>query len=535
MTTNGWSYADAWEAAARREPDHLAIVHGTVERTWRELDARADALAAALVGAGLGHQAKVAQLQRNGPDYIEVLFACFKASLVPVNTNYRYGPDELRHLWTDCDAEAVVFAADLAEVVDQVRADLPGVRLWLQVGEGPVPAWATGYEAAAGSGATLPDLPWERSGDDLYLLYTGGTTGYPKGVMWRQDDLFRMIEQSQGEETADEPDYEALLDARKGPGATVLPAAPLMHGTACWFTMPILARAGTVVLLTGRSLDPVELLDTVVARRVKGLCIAGEAFARPLLTALDAEPDRWDLSTLRVIFSSGAALSAPSKARLLAHAPRALVVDGIGSSETGAAARSVAEPGAEVPAFSLSERTRVVDEEGRDVEPGSGQRGRIAVGGFLPVGYYKDPERTAETFVVRDGRRLVITGDWAEVAADGTITLLGRGSSCINTGGEKVYPEEVELALLALPGVGDAGVVGVPDERFGQTVVAVVRPAAGAELVEADLIDGVKARLAGYKAPRRVVLAEDFPRGPNGKLDQGALRDLALRPVQRQR
>ncbi|HEX4867492.1 MAG TPA: AMP-binding protein [Acidimicrobiales bacterium] len=529
--TAGWNYADTWEAVADRFGDEQALVHGDLVRTWRELDERADGIAQALLDAGLGRQAKVAQYQRNSPAYLEVLYGCFKASLVPVNTNYRYGDDELRYLWTNSDAEAVVFDAEFTDVADRLHAELPSVRVWLRVGDDAAcPPWARPYEAAATSHPGRVRPAWDRSGDDLYLLYTGGTTGQPKGVMWRQDDLFRMLEVAQGSQLPEPPDAARFVAALDRPGVTSLPAAPLMHGTACWFVMPILSRGGSVVTLTDPSLDPVELLDTVVARRVKGLCIVGEAFARPLLAALDAEPERWDLSGLRVLFSSGAILGEESKRRFLRHAPNAMVVDGLGSSESGSLGRSITsgDDAARTASFRLSADARVIDDDGRDVVPGSGQKGRLAIGGHIPLGYYGDPEKTAATFVELAGRRYVVAGDWAEVAEDGTITLLGRGSSCINTAGEKVFPEEVEEVLKAFPRVQDAGVVGVPDERFGEAVTAIVQLEPGAELDEAALIGHVKAHLAHYKAPKRVFVAPSFPRGPNGKIDHKLLKAQAL-------
>jgi fatty-acyl-CoA synthase len=448
-----------------------------------------------------------------------------------VNTNYRYGVDELRYLWTNSDTEAVVFDAEFTELAARLQAELPSVRAWLRVGdEAQCPEWAQPYETVATSRPGRVRPGWERSGDDLYLLYTGGTTGQPKGVMWRQDDLFRMLEVAQRSELPEPPDAARFVAELERPGVTALPAAPLMHGTACWFVMPIVSRGGCVVTLTHPSLDPVELLDAVVARHVKGLCIVGEAFARPLLAALDAEPERWDLSGLRVLFSSGAILGEGSKRRFLRHAPNALVVDGLGSSESGSLGRSITsgEATARTASFQLSADARVVGDDGQDVVPGSGQRGRLAVGGHIPLGYYGDAEKTAATFVELDGRRYVVAGDWAEVAEDGTITLLGRGSSCINTAGEKVFPEEVEEVLKAFPRVQDAGVVGVPDERFGEAVAAVVQMEPGAELDEAALIGHVKAHLAHYKAPKRVIAAPSFPRGPNGKIDHKALKAQAL-------
>lgn len=534
MTTDGWTYADVWEAVAARFPDARALVHGDRTITWQDFDRRANGVAHTLLEAGLGRQAKVAQYQRNSPAYLEVLSACFKASLVPVNTNYRYVDDELRYLWTNSDSEAVVFDAEFTETVDRLRGELTDVKAWIRVGDdASCPGWAVPYERAATSHPERVEGPWGRSGDDLYLLYTGGTTGQPKGVMWRQDDLFRMLEVSQGTELPEPPDPEGFVAALERPGVTALPAAPLMHGTACWFVLPILSRGGCAVTLTKASLDAVELLDTVVREGVKGVCIVGEAFARPMLKELEAHPGRWDLSGLRVLFSSGAMLGQESKRKILEHAPKVKVVDGLGSSESGTLARSVTDDpsAAKTATFKLSPTARVIDEDGNDVVPGSGQRGLLAVGGHIPLGYYNDPEKTAATFRTIGGRRYVVAGDWATLDEDGTITLLGRGSSCINTAGEKVYPEEVEEVLKAFPGVADAGVVGVPDERFGEAVTAVVQLEPGASVDEAALIAHAKAHLAHYKAPKRVIVAEAFPRGPNGKLDHKALRAQAVEAV----
>jgi 3-oxocholest-4-en-26-oate---CoA ligase len=526
----GWNLAGVWEAVAARFSAAPALRHGDRVISWREFDERANGVAASLLAGGLSRQDKVAQYMRNRPEYLESMFAAFKAGLVPVNTNYRYGDDELIYLWGDSDTTAVVFDAEFTEVCARLRARLPDVRCWLRVGdEAGSPDWATPYEEAATGhpGRVVGD--GGRSGDDLYLLYTGGTTGMPKGVMWRQDDLFRMMESTFGdwaEGPADPAGWAARLPR---PAPPALPAPPLMHGTACWFALPVLSRGGTVVTLTGTPFDAVELLDTVVAAGVRRLCIVGDAFAKPLLRELDADPNRWDLSGLQVIVSSGAMLSQDSKQRLLRYAPRVQIVDGLGTSESGNVATTTTSRGDETGTarFKLSPNTRVVDAAGRDVVPGSGQSGRLAVGGYIPLGYYGDPDKTAATFVVLDGRRYVIAGDWATVDADGGITLLGRGSSCINTAGEKVYPEEVEEVLKQSAGVRDAAVVGVPDERFGEAVVALVEPDAGHDLDEAALITHVKRRLAAYKAPRRVFMVESVGRGPNGKLDHPRLKDLA--------
>jgi 3-oxocholest-4-en-26-oate---CoA ligase len=529
---NGWNYADVWEAVAASRPQSPALIHGDRVVSWRSFDERANAVARRLLDAGLLRDAKVAQFLRNQPEFLESLFAIFKAGLVPVNTNFRYKDEELVHLWEDSQTSAVVFGEEFVDTVDRVRARLPSVRVWMCVGAPEsCPDWAVAYEGAATGEPSPLVTSWGRSGDDLFLLYTGGTTGDPKGVMWRQDDLFRMLESAKEARLPEPPDPDEFIARLARDTMTCLPAAPLIHGTACFFVMPILARGGAVVTLTDQSLNPVEVLDTVEHRNVKGLCIVGEAFARPLLRELEAGPNRWDLSSLRVIFSSGAMLSTQSKERLLRFADRAMVVDGLGSSESGSIAHSVATKtgGSETARFRLSDDARVVDERGIDVQPGGS--GRLAVTGFLPLGYFGDPQKTAETFLEIEGRRYVVAGDWAEVSADGSVKLLGRGSSCINTGGEKVYPEEVEEVLKGAPGVLDAGVVGLPDERLGEAVTAVVQLELGSEDSSGQLAEYVRTRLAGYKAPRHYAIVEAIPRGPNGKIDHPRLREQARRAV----
>ncbi len=534
-----WNYADVWEALADRFGDSPALLHGATARTWREYDSRADGVAATLLDLGLDRQDKVAQYCRNRPEYLESMFAAFKAGLVPVNTNFRYGDDELAYLWKDADTAAVVFDSEFTETCDRLRHQFPEIKAWIRV---PAPAldgtadtecpdWAVPYEAAASAptGAGPTRAPWGRSGDDLNLLYTGGTTGMPKGVMWPQHDFFLMLERLYGRTAPEEADLDGYLARYERPGPRVLPGPPLMHGTACWFSMAALSAAGSVVMLTRRHFDPVELLDAIVDRAVKGVCIVGDPFAKPILAELDADPGRWDLSNVRLIMSSGAMLSRESKERLLAHAPQARLVDGLGSSESGSLGTAVAErpEDAATARFRLGEHVRVIDAEGRDVPPGSGRQGRLAVGGHLPLGYYKDPVKTASTFLTIDGRRYVVAGDWATVEADGTIALLGRGSGCINTAGEKVYPEEVEEVLKGAPGVRDACVVGMPDDRFGEAVVGLVEVEPGSGFDEAALIGRAKAHLAAYKAPRRILAVKHVARHANGKMDYATMKEEA--------
>ena len=534
-----WNFADVWDAVAATAPERPAVQQGTLALDWRTFEQRAASLAGALTAAGLGRQAKVAQYLYNCPAYLESVYACFKAGFVPVNTNYRYTDDELVYLWDNSDAEAVIVHASLADRAERIHHRLPRVKLWLLVDDGEEAvdaAWAEPYEAAV-SHERL-ESPATRSGDDLLFIYTGGTTGMPKGVMWRQDDLFVVLNRTgevryPEEGTAD--DVRAIL-ARppKYPPPRLVPGPPLMHGTGLFTAMSVLSSGGSVVIPTARHLDPIGLLDLIEAERVTEMSIVGDAFAKPILATLDAHPGRWDVSSMWLIISSGVMWSAEVKEGLLRHNPGMTLVDSLGSSEALGMARSTSRSGqtTETAGFTLGPDARVITEEGQDVAPGSGERGRVAIRGRGPMGYYKDPDKSAATFQLIDGVRWTIPGDFATVRADGSVQLLGRGSVCINTGGEKVFPEEVEEVLKRHPGVADAVVVGVPDDRFGESVTAMVEARPGADVPgDHELIDWVKGQLAAYKAPRRVLRVETIGRSPSGKVDYRRLRDEAVAAV----
>jgi acyl-CoA synthetase (AMP-forming)/AMP-acid ligase II len=527
-SASGWDFASVFEQIALAIPDAPAQSQGDRWFTWREFDERANGVARLLLDRGVTQQDKVAQYLYSAPEYLESVYACCKAGLAPVNTNYRYGADELVYLWDNADAVAVVFHGTFAPTIDTIKSRVPRVRtyLWVDDGSGPCPDWATPYESAA---ATKTDAavqgPWGRSGDHLILLYTGGTTGMPKGVMWRQDDLIGALDSANRNRLPPGVDLAAAGRRVSGPGPRNLPAAPLMHGTGQFNAISNLIVGGSVHTMVGRSFDVVEMLDTIQNKRINSISIVGDAFGKPLLRALDAEPDRWDISSLRVIVSSGVMWSAETKAGLLRHNERLIMVDALGSSEAVGMASNVTTAGSvgKTATFKLGENTRVITEDGRDVVPGSGERGLVASRGRTPVGYYKDEAKSAATFLVLDGVRYSIPGDWAEVDADGTVRLLGRGSQCINTGGEKVYPEEVEEVLKLHPAVHDVAVIGLPDERFGEAVTAVVEPQAGMSIDERDVIAHVRARLAAYKSPKRVIVVDSVNRAANGKLDYRAL------------
>jgi acyl-CoA synthetase (AMP-forming)/AMP-acid ligase II len=512
-----------------------ALVHGSHTRTWKELDQRADNVGRWLLGAGVCEQDKLALYLYNCSEYLEATFAAYKVGLVPINTNYRYADDELVYLWENADTVAVVFHGVFVERIEGIRDRVPGVRSWLWVDDGTAtcPPWAVPYEEAAettgmhGShGHRRVLAPWGRSPDDLHMLYTGGTTGMPKGVMWRQDDLFARLN---GSGFRRYPLEGGVDDVRagirqNGAGMTLLPACPLMHGTGAFTAMECLSEGGHVVTLTSRQFDPVELLDTIEAQKVNGLIIVGDAFAKPILATLDADPGRWDLSSLVSVISSGVMWSEESKQALLHHHPGMLLIDAFSSSEALGMGASVSSTraAAKTAQFTLGPEVRVIDPDGRDIEPGSGQIGVLALGGRIPVGYYKDETKSAATFRVIGGTRYSVPGDYAEIRADGSIHLLGRGSVCINTGGEKVYPEEVEEVVKTVPGILDAVVVGIPNERFGEEIVAIVQLSPGIQegsIAPDAVIEHVKGRLASYKAPRQVRFVETIGRSPSGKVD----------------
>ncbi len=530
----GWNIATIFEEITAAIPTAPALMHGNTARDWSSMNRRANGIAQAFIDAGLHEQDKVAQYLYNCSEYLESVFGAWKAGLAIVNTNYRYAADELVYLWDNADVRSVVFHGSFTEQIAQIKDRVPLIRLWLWVddGTGPMPEWAAPYEPIASNGVdNNAEGPWGRSGDHLVLLYTGGTTGMPKGVMWRQDDLVGALEASNRSRLPDVPVSGAAAARLKGPGPRGLPGAPLMHGTGFFNAVSTMLLGGSTTTLTKRTFDVSELLDTIEQGSINSISIVGDAFAKPMLRALDAEPDRWNLTSLRVIVSSGVMWSKETKDGLLRHNERLIMVDSLGSSEAIGMASNVSTKDSTESGtgkFMLGPNTRVVTEEGRDVIPGSGERGRVALKGRTPIGYYKDEAKSAATFQVIDGVRYSIPGDWAEVDHDGTVVLLGRGSQCINTGGEKVYPEEVEEVVKTHAAVADCAVVGVPDERFGQAICALVEFLPGNHAESDLIIEHVRGRLARYKAPRHIIEVTSVGRAVNGKLDYKRLTAHAL-------
>ncbi len=522
-----WNLATIWESVGDALPDREVLVQDDRRRTWREFDDRSARLAAGLTAAGLGPDSKVASYLYNSNEYLEGLFATFKLRGVPVNVNYRYLEDELVYLLDNSDAEALIFHASLGDHVAKVRDRAPKVRLWISVDDGGEHHdFAVKFEDVVAGNEPMERI--ERSEDDLYFLYTGGTTGMPKGVMWRAGDLWNVLADSTYALAGAAPPADSSVAGAiartisEGRDIVHLPASPLMHGTGAFSSFQSLFVGGRIVTLEGRHFDAHEMWRTVQRERVTQMAIVGDAFAKPMLAALDeaeANGEPYDISSLLLIISSGVIWSAEVKRALMKHGSF-MCFDSLGSSEGVGFANSITAPGSETTTakFVIGAGARVFTEAGVEVEPGSGEVGLLAVGGNIPVGYYKDDEKTASTFRTFGDTRWSVPGDFARVEADGSIVLLGRGSVVINSGGEKVYPEEVEEAVKRHPAVTDCLVVGVPDDRFGEAVTAVVSLRPG-ETATGDDIGAALDALARFKRPRSYVVVSEIVRAPNGKAD----------------
>lgn len=530
----GWNYGDILDGVGKVVPqDHPALIHGDRVITWADFTRRTNNLARRFLNRGVQAGDKVAFYMRNCPAYSETLGACFKARLSHVNVNYRYVDDELWYILDNSDSKIVVYQSEFADRVRDLRERLPDVVLWVEVSDDAQPRadFAVSYEELAEIGDGEP-LSLNRSPEDLLLLYTGGTTGMPKGVMWAHEDIWFAGTAGATPETDMVPPADVEEHCRNvaaNPGGALIPCCPLMHGTGLLTSIATLSMGGTIVTLTQPSFEAAELWETVERRRVTSLAIVGDAFAKPMLRELDENPGKYDISSLAAIISSGVMWSPEVKQGLLKHNRNMVLTDSFGASEAVGFGRSdtTAEGTTEVAKFQIGEHCKVFTEDHREVQPGSDEIGFVARSGAIPRGYYKDEEKTAKTFPVINGVRYSIPGDYCRVAEDGTLILLGRGSVCINTAGEKVYPEEVEEVIKTFPGVVDALVVGVPDEKWGQMVTAVVQPDSGAELDEDAVRVHVREHLAGYKTPKRVLFKESLGRASNGKADYKGVTEYA--------
>ncbi|MGY4903376.1 acyl-CoA synthetase [Streptomyces sp. 900116325] len=531
-----YNLADLFESVVDAVPDREALVYldhpGTgAERrlTYAELDGAANRIAHHLIDAGLTPGEHLGLHLYNGIEYLQTVLACLKARIVPVNVNYRYVEDELVYLYRDADLAALVFDAEFDERVAAAAPRAPELRHLVRVGT-PA-AGAPGPDAVAFADADAAGDPGRgfspRSGDDQFIIYTGGTTGLPKGVMWRQEDLF-FSGLGGGAPTGDPvktPQELAERVAAGGDGITFFPTPPLMHGTST-LTAFIGFNFGQRVVVH-RKFVPEEVLRTIEKEKVTSVSLVGDAMLRPLIDALRGPLKGTDCSSLFSVSSSGAIMSDSVRAEFQSLVPTVMLLNNFGSSESGFNGTATADSGPQNGfRIQVNSRTAVVDPA--TYEPvAPGEPGRIAQRGHVPLGYYNDPRKTAETFFSRDGERWVLLGDMATVDADGIVTVLGRGSQCINTGGEKVYPEEVEQALKSHPDVYDALVAGVPDERWGNHVAAVVQLREGAAEPSLDEVQAhCRTRLAGYKIPRQLVIAPHIQRSPSGKADYRWARSI---------
>ncbi|BBX29180.1 acyl-CoA synthetase [Mycolicibacterium alvei] len=526
--------ADLAEHAIDAVPDRVALICGDEQLTYAQLEEKANRLAHYLIAQGVKKDDKVGLYCRNRIEIVIGMLGIVKAGAILVNVNFRYVEGELKYLFENSDMVALIHERRYADRVDNVLPETPNVKTVLVVEDGSDDDYQRygGVEFYSAIADHSPERDFgPRSEDDIYLLYTGGTTGFPKGVMWRHEDIYRVLfggtDFATGEPVADE--YDLSKQAVANPPMIRLPIPPMIHGATQSATWMALFTGHTVVLMPEFDADAVWRM--IHEHKVNLLFFTGDAMARPLLDALLAAQDsgnEYDLSSLFLLASTAALFSTSLKEKFLELLPNRIITDSIGSSETGFGGTSVVAKGQSHtggPRVTIDRNTKVLDEDGNEVVPGSGVRGIIAKCGHIPVGYFKDEKKTAETFRTFHGVRYAIPGDYAEVEADGSVTMLGRGSVSINSGGEKIYPEEVEAALKGHPDVFDALVVGVPDERFGQHVAAVVQPRAGARPTLADLDAFVRNEIAGYKVPRSLWLVDEVKRSPAGKPDYRWAKD----------
>ena len=523
-------YASVWERNSDVIPDKIALICGDNEVTWKEYDDRAARLASLMTNSGLGDNSKVGLYLHNSNEYLEAQYSVFKIKGVPINVNYRYKEEELIYLLDNSDSEAVFFQSCYAEQIKSIKDKLPKVKLYIQVDDNSNETldFAQDYESAISE--FLPMERQERSEDNIYMLYTGGTTGMPKGVMYQHGGHLKGMLNTAGawglipvqeKIDVDSVALEVKKLADEGRLPISIPACPLMHGTGMWLgaIIPHLV-GGTVVTLPNLGFDPDGLLKEVEKRKANNIVIVGDAFAKPIMDALDkaeSEGSPYNLESINTVISSGVMWSSEVKQGLLKHHDMVLV-DAMGSTEGGmGSSRASRDNPAETAKFVLNPGVIVITDEGELVEPGSDKTGKIGTSGLVPLGYFKDEKKSAETFKEFQGVRYSFPGDYAKVEADGTITLLGRGSNCINTAGEKVYPEEVEEAIKRNDDIFDCLVVGLQDDRFGQRVVALASYQDGKEIEEQELIAFTRDHLAGYKLPKQVLFVDEVMRAPNGK------------------
>lgn len=533
-----FNLATMFEMGVDAYGDREYVVVEGKRATYAEMEARANRLAHHLAGHGIGKGDHVGIYAYNGMEWVETLWAVFKLRAIWININYRYVEDELAYIFDNADLKALVFAREFAPRIAAVRNALPLLQHLIVLEDNSDADLcgldATPYEEAQAAGSPQRDFG-PRSGDDLYMLYTGGTTGMPKGVIWRHEDVFFALGGGIDPITNEKVTSPEVMIA-KAAAAEFVPSmmalAPLMHGASQWTVMGG-AFASRKSILVAR-FDPVRAWQLVEEEKINGLFVTGDAMARPLIEVLLSGEHTFDTSSLFSIISSAAILSPSVKDQLLDYFPNLILADSIGSSESGANGAVMVRKGQTQtkgggPTISPVSGTVVLDENINEMQPGTGVVGKVARKGNIPLGYYKDEKKTSETFVTGpDGTRYSIPGDFALLEADGTITLLGRGSVSINSGGEKIYPEEVEGAVKSHADVYDCIVVGVPDEKWGSRVAAVVQPRDGTVPELQDIQDQCRKKIAGYKVPREMYIVSQILRAPSGKPDYRWAKQVAL-------
>ena len=533
-----YNIADIFEHVVDAVPDRLALVDRDLKLSFSDLDERSNRIAHYLASQGIGTGDHVGIYAYNSAAWVETMLGCFKIRAIPINVNFRYVRDELAYIFNNADLKALVFDREFAPLVEEVRDQSPQLNVFVAIQDGtdaPLDKLgATLYEqACAASSGSRDGLPTDRSPDDLYVLYTGGTTGMPKGVMWRQEDVYFALGQGIDAVTGERVESEFTMSEKakvNGP-LVFLVIPPLMHGAAQWGTLGQMNQGNTIVLLPKFSAE--ACWEMIEKERVNAALITGDAMGRPMIEYLEAHPDQHDISSFFALSSSAAIFSPTVKDRFLEHFPNLIITDSIGSSESGFnGLRTVAKGQAQNPnggpTVTPGPDVVILDEDLKIIDPSSTQKGKMGRGGNIPLGYFNDPEKTAATFVtVENGKRYAVSGDWARWEEGGLITLLGRGSTTINSGGEKIHPEEVEQALKDHPAVFDCIVVGVPDERWGQRVAAVVQFREGATATVEEIAGHARSFVAGYKVPREMHVVDEIQRSPSGKPDYPWATQLA--------
>ncbi len=539
------SWATLWEALADAQPDQIAVVLGDQEIRWHELDDRAARLATVFAASGVTERSRVAQLLYNDAAYLESVYALFKLRATPVNVNYRYLVNEVAYILNNSESEVLVYHASLSDRVEGLQSMVPSLKAMICVNDvgaaHSLPEGHLDYSTVVSSANPAERIG--RSGEDLLFLYTGGTTGMPKGVMWRHVDLFGALASSGYQAlglplpaTTEEVGAYARQLNGEGKSPTNLCAPPLMHGVALFLAMSSFVLGGKVVLLKSRRFDPAELVDLTAKYRVNQISLVGDAFAKPVNRYLEDLASKGaptpDLTSVVRITSSGATLSGDQKLGLRRFMPNATMIDMLGASEGGPFGIDMTTPDKaplDTAVFIAPPNVVTFDDQTWEIIPrGSGRIGVLGASGPIPQGYFRDAEKSASTFRTVDGVRYSVPGDYAIIDADGTMHLLGRGSVCINTGGEKVYPEEVEVVARAVTGIADCTVVGVPDDRFGNAVVAVVSRTPGSAVSAEQLTAEMRKSLAAYKCPKHVVFVDAVYRSPSGKADYKITRETAI-------